>query len=91
MRRFGVNCYFEMFYVYVLFSLKSGIKYVGMTENIERRLKEHNAGKSKFTKGHTPWELKYFEVCNSRQEARVKEKYFKSGIGREYINKIMAV
>ena len=78
------------FYVYVLISLKSGIRYVGMTEDVEKRLVQHNKGKSKFTKGHMPWELKYFEEFGSRLEAREKEKFFKTGLGREFLNSIMA-
>ncbi|AWW00440.1 GIY-YIG nuclease family protein [Arcticibacterium luteifluviistationis] len=78
------------YYIYILFSLKSGIRYVGLTKDIDRRLKEHNGGKSKFTKGHIPWELKHFEEFATRTEAREREKYLKSGVGREYLNKILA-
>ena len=48
-------------FVYVLRSLKSQVLYTGMTENLERRLVEHNQGKTRFTKGHLPWELVYKE------------------------------
>jgi putative endonuclease len=78
------------YYVYILVSLKSGIRYVGMTEDVEKRLEQHNKGKSKFTKGHIPWELKYFEELETRIKAREREKYLKSGVGREYISKILA-
>jgi putative endonuclease len=50
-----------MFYVYILKSLSSGVYYVGMAKDIQVRLKEHNSGKSKFTKGHLPFELVYQE------------------------------
>jgi len=46
-----------MVYIYVLRSLKSKIYYVGMTKDVKTRIKEHNTGKTKFTKGHRPWEL----------------------------------
>lgn len=47
----------EIFYVYALRSLKDLRIYVGMTQNIEIRLSEHNKGKTKSTKGYKPWEL----------------------------------
>ena len=50
-----------MVYVYVLESQTNSTWYVGMTKNLEVRLKEHNAGKSKFTKGHMPWKVIYRE------------------------------
>jgi putative endonuclease len=74
-----------MYYVYVL---KSGIDkrlYKCITNNLKRRLKEHNSGKHKSTKGYTPWNLVYFEEVSTRIEARKREKYFKSGIGRDYL------
>jgi len=66
-----------MFYVYLLKSIKSGLLYTGMTTNVESRIKEHNAGKSKFTKGHIPWVLVYREGPFERLEARTREKQLK--------------
>ena len=74
-----------MYYVYVLRSLKDGRFYVGMTENIDRRLKEHNQGRTRSTKGYRPWELFFSEPYDTRIAAREREKYLKSGIGKEYI------
>jgi len=42
-------------------SLSSGLLYVGITEDFDRRFKEHNSGKSKFTSGHIPWILIFKE------------------------------
>jgi len=53
-----------MVYVYILKSLSSGVHYVGMAKNLKVRLKEHNVGKSKFTKGHRPWEVIYSEQAD---------------------------
>ncbi|MFI5221950.1 MAG: GIY-YIG nuclease family protein [Bacteroidia bacterium] len=75
------------FTVYVLESEKDGIFYTGFTENIERRLKEHNSGKSKFTSGHQPWKIVYKEVAKSRFEARLREKYLKSAAGKRFLLK----
>jgi len=68
--------------VYVIESLKDGTWYTGMALNSEARLKEHNAGKNRFTKGHRPWKIIYTEQHPSWAEARLKEKYFKSNAGK---------
>ena len=50
-----------------------------------RRLKEHNSGKMKSTKGYIPWEMLQVETYETRQKARNREKYLKSGIGKQNI------
>jgi len=50
-----------MFFVYVLYSEKLKKRYVGSTKEINKRLSEHNTGKSKFTKVGIPWRLVYTE------------------------------
>ncbi|MBP9705018.1 MAG: GIY-YIG nuclease family protein [Chitinophagales bacterium] len=65
----------------------TGRHYIGMCSDFDKRLIEHNSGKTKSTKGYRPWKLLFKEELPSRLEARAREKYFKSGIGREYINK----
>jgi putative endonuclease len=72
-----------MFYVYVLHSEKFNKYYTGFTKNVEQRLKEHNSGKSKYTKSYKPWKLVFAEECETRIKARQKEKYYKSGVGRD--------
>jgi putative endonuclease len=67
-----------MFYVYFLKSLKNGDLYIGSTENIDKRLAEHNSGKTKSTNFYRPWELLDYEEYESRSEAVKKEKFFKS-------------
>ena len=62
------------------------------TDCIERRLKEHNSGKTKSTKGFIPWKLIFTEICENRKIARLREKYYKSGIGKEFLKqKILAL
>ena len=68
-----------------MWSLKDGRLYKGFTSNLKRRIKEHNSGQTKSTKGFVPWELIYFEKVNSREEARNREKYLKSGQGRDFL------
>ncbi len=73
--------------VYVLESLTSGKHYVGMSRDVTRRLKEHNAGKGKFTSGHRPWKLIYCEEAGEIESARNREKYLKSSAGRKFLEK----
>ena len=75
----------KKFFTYVLKSDLDGRLYKGTSENIERRIKEHNSGKMKSTKGFRPWKLVYFEEFDTFMEARDREKFFKSGSGREFI------
>ncbi len=76
-----------MIYVYVLKSEASEKYYVGMAKDVTNRLKEHNAGKSKFTKGHRPWVLLYSETYENWEEGRVREKYLKSAAGKKWLLK----
>ncbi len=62
-----------MFYTYVLRSEKDKTRYIGSTDNKERRVREHNSGRVKYTKGKKPWKLIYEEEFNSRTEARKRE------------------
>ncbi len=76
-------------YLYVLESVSSKIFYVGMTTNLENRLLEHNSGKSKFTKGHLPWKIVYYEQVNDFKEGRIREKYLKSNAGKSFLKNIL--
>ena len=78
-----------MVFVYILKSEVSEKMYVGMTQDLSRRLAEHNSGKSKFTKGYKPWKLLYSEKLDDYKEARKREKYLKSGQGRDWIKENM--
>ena len=75
----------SVYYVYVLRSREHDRFYIGMTENLDRRIKEHNRGVTKSTKGFRPWDLFFFETFPTRKEARAREKKLKSGYGREQI------
>jgi putative endonuclease len=77
-----------MWKVYAIRSEVNGMIYVGMCSNLERRLKEHNDGRSKFTKAYRPWRLIYTEEAADRVSARAREKYWKSGIGKEFLKSI---
>jgi putative endonuclease len=80
------------YYVYVLRSDKFDRNYTGFTRNIENRLKQHNSGKTKSTKAYKPWRILFFESFSTEKEALNREKYLKSGIGREFVkNKYLAL
>ena len=78
-----------MFYVYVLKSLKNGRHYTGSTNNLERRIYEHNSGQTKYTSIAGPFELIYKETYNTRLEASKREKFLKTGKGREFLKSIL--
>jgi putative endonuclease len=73
------------FTVYAIKSKNRNYIYVGMTNNLERRLKEHNQRENKSTKAYAPFTLVYSETLDSRSDARLKEKYLKSGVGKAYL------
>lgn len=80
-----------MFYTYVLQSLSHGTLYIGSSDDPEGRLKnEHNKGKVRYTKGRMPWVLVHKEIFSTRAEAMKREKFLKSGKGREYVKKLLA-
>jgi putative endonuclease len=77
-----------IFYVYAIRSLSRNYIYVGMTNNIERRIKEHNQGENKSTKAYKPFVLIYSDVQPDGISARTKEKFLKSGIGKEFLRSL---
>jgi len=76
-----------MYFVYAIVSEVDQRIYVGFTTDVEKRLKEHNSGKTTSTKGYKPWNILVVEEVTSREEARKREKYLKSGIGKEYLKR----
>jgi len=73
-----------MIVVYTIKSLKRNYIYVGMTKDLNVRIKRHDRGYERTTKPYRPFKLIYEEEFPTRQEARQKEKYLKSGIGKKY-------
>ena len=67
-----------MHYVYILRSLKDNRHYVGMTTNLENRLRYHNCGKVKSTKNRIPFIIIHQEEYTCLIEARIREKFLKS-------------
>jgi len=75
--------------VYAILSIPSNEIYVGMALSAEKRLKEHNNGKNRFTKGLRPWKIIHIEYFANWKSARVREKYLKSGVGKEFLKSLV--
>ena len=74
-----------LFYIYILYSCRTGRYYVGSTQDVSRRLREHNAGKSLSTRAGIPWELRHAEGYATRAEAVRREAFVKSRGIRRYL------
>ena len=81
---------FFMPQVYILYSASLNKYYIGACIDMDRRLKEHNAGHSTFTKTGIPWKLVYQETFDSLQEAKKRELYIKKQKSRQYIERLIA-
>ncbi len=73
-----------MYFVYLLIN-ESGGRYIGFTDNLERRLGEHNKGLNKSTRGHV-WKVAYYEAYTASKDARRRERNLKkSGQARRWL------
>ena len=75
----------KYFYVYVLLSEADRNFYVGYTNNLSKRVDQHNQGKVNSTKNRVPLKLVYWEGCLNQQDATSREKYLKTAWGKRYI------
>jgi putative endonuclease len=73
------------YYIYVLFSLKDQKLYTGYTTNLTNRINQHHSGLVTSTKNRRPLILIYWEGCLNQSDATRREKYLKSGSGKNYI------
>jgi putative endonuclease len=78
----------EMYYTYAIKSKVRNYIYVGLSNNPDRRISEHNDRKEKTTRSYAPFMTILIEKHQSRAEARKREKYLKSGIGKEYLKSL---
>ena len=74
-----------MYFVYLLKSKKSKKLYLGYTNNLRKRLAEHNQGLSPATKPYCPWRLVYYEACLTLSDAERREQYLKTTQGRRLL------
>lgn len=77
-----------MNYVYVLL-LSNRKLYVGYSNNLQRRFKEHIAGKVKSTRNTRPMKLVFYEAFQSKHDAMRREKYFKTTKGKSSLKQIL--
>lgn len=78
-----------MAYVYILQSIKNNSYYIGSTENIEKRFKQHNSGYVKSTKIKRPYKLVFYQEYESIDKARIIEMKIKKWKRKDYIDRII--
>ena len=76
-----------MFYVYILKSDTCAELYIGCTNNLQRRIEEHNSEMVESTKRKGPYKLIHYEAFLHQQDAFARERYLKTGWGRKFIKK----
>ena len=74
-----------MYYTYVLLSERDNNFYIGFTKDLRSRLEKHNNGLVASTLHRGPLRLIYYEACLNKNDALLREKYFKSGFGRRFL------
>ena len=75
-------------FVYCISSVRRNYIYAGLTNALWRRVSQHNEGRERTTRTYSPFKLIHYEEFETRIEARIREKYLKSGIGKEFLRKI---
>jgi len=77
-----------MHIVYILISTKDLSKYyIGITQDLEERLKEHNGSRCGYSKKYAPWKLETYIVFRNKSLAEKLEKYLKAGSGHAFLKK----
>jgi putative endonuclease len=77
-----------MWYVYLLQSVTRADKtYVGMTDDVEARVRKHNDSATKYTATHRPWELIGYIAVKDKAKAAALERYLKAGSGHAWAHK----
>jgi putative endonuclease len=78
-----------MFYTYILRIRVTGLYYTGSTSNLQVRFQQHDSDGSVSTKNRGPWDLMHHEEFAALAEAARRERYFKTGRGREALKKLV--
>ncbi len=78
-----------MWYVYIIESKKDGDRYVGMSNDLKRRFTLHNQGKVIATRDRHPFALLYYEAHHNKYDAAARERFLKTGWGKEWIKKTL--
>jgi putative endonuclease len=88
---FFIEIKMSAYFVYGLASVHRSYIYVGLSNDLDRRLSEHNRGYNKTTRAYAPFILIYSESCEDRVRARQREKYWKGGSGKRQLHKLWLV
>ena len=78
------------YFVYVLLSEDDGSYYIGSSRDVSLRLQQHNQGRCRYTKGHRPWKLVHHELFKSHTEALIRERFLKTGAGRNTLKNLLS-
>lgn len=78
-----------MNYVYILHSKVDNNLYVGCTNDLKKRLKEHNSKRVLATKNRAPLELVFYESFINKSDAFAREQWLKTGFGRSHMKKML--
>ena len=78
-----------MWYVYILESGVDESFYVGMANDLRKRLNQHNLGKVYSTKRRTPYHLVYYEAHSNKYDAADREQFLKTGWGKNWIKRTL--
>jgi putative endonuclease len=76
-------------YVYVLSSFKGDHLYIGFTQDLQKRITEHNKGLNRSTKAYVPWRLVYYEVHRNELDGLRREKYLKTTAGNKALKNML--
>ena len=79
----------EHYYVYILLSRKDNKLYIGFTNNLKKRLREHARGEVLSTRNRRPLKLIHYEYFINEEDAKAREKFLKSGYGHEQLQNIL--
>jgi len=75
--------------VYIIQSIKNKNLYVGYTDNLRRRIKEHNQGLNFSTKSNRPWQIIHYEAYLNKKDAQRRENYLKSSQGSRLLKRML--
>jgi putative endonuclease len=78
-----------MFFVYILQSETDESFYIGYSENVERRLEQHNNEESEYTSRKTPWKIVYIEKFELKKDAIKREKFLKNQKSRDFYKRLI--
>ncbi|MGE0642859.1 MAG: GIY-YIG nuclease family protein [Nitrospira sp.] len=80
----------NIYYLYILLNEAGTRTYTGVSDDIEKRLKEHNEGKVTSSRPYRPYKVIYTQAFTTLRETRQEERYYKSATGRRRLKEIIS-